>query len=338
VTDPEDRREAIEATAAAWVIRLCGDPLSPEERRALDRWLAEHPDHRMAFDDARSTWVDLGRLRNAPGSLAGDIVPPPSRAAGLRRAPGRSRPRVWAQAGALAAVLLAVSLGFTWLGDPVTMLVADHRTAPAEIRTVALPDGSSVDLAPASAIALRFDERERRIELLAGVAFVTAAPTTQSEGRPFVVQAANGVARALGTQFMVDRMPDAVRVMVTRHRVEVASTSEAAKAAEAVVLSPGQSVRYDRRTGLGPVQATNPDHATAWRRGRLVFDRVSLAEVVAELNRYRRGRIIVADATLGDRTVSGVFETAELDEALASIAREIGVRTVSVPPFITLLY
>lgn len=338
MTEAEDRREGIEATAAEWVIRLGGDPLRPDERRVLDRWLAEHPDHRTAFDDARSTWADLGTLRDTPGSLAGDIVLPPSRAAALLRAPGRSRPRVWVQAGTLAAVLLAVGLGVTWFGDPVTMLVADYRTAPAETRTVALPDGSSVDLAPASAIALRFDDRERRIELLAGIAFVTAAPMTQSEGRPFVVEAANGVARALGTQFMVDRMPDAVQVMVTQHRVEVASTSEAAKAPEAVVLSPGQSVRYDRRAGLGPVQDANLDHLTAWRRGRLVFDRVSLAAVVAELNRYRHGRIIVADAALGDRIVSGVFETARLDEALASIAREVGVRTASVPPFITLLY
>jgi transmembrane sensor len=339
VTDPQDRRESIEATAAQWVIRLGGGPLSPDERRALDRWVAEHPDHRMAFDDASSTWADLGRLRDAPDSLAGDVVSPPSRAAARLRAPVRSRPRVWGQAGVLAAaVLLAVCLGIAWLGDPVTMLVADYRTAPAEIRTVALPDGSSVDLAPASAIALRFDDSERRIELLAGVAFVTAAPMTQSEGRPFVVEAANGAARALGTQFMVDRMPDAVRVLVTQHRVEVASISDAAKAPETVVLSPGQSVRYDRRTGLGPVQDANPEHATAWRRGRLVFDRVSLAEVVAELNRYRHGRIVVADAALGNRTVSGVFDAARLDEALASIVREIGVRTVSVPPFLTLLY
>lgn len=338
VSEPNGRRDDIEATAAEWVIRLGGDPLTPDERQALDRWLAGHPDHQAAFDYARSTWGELTALRRAPGSLADDFVPPPSNASNVARLRARSRPRVWMQAGALAAaVLLAVGLGVTWLGDPVTMLAADYRTAPAETRTVTLPDGSEVDLGPDSAVVLHFDDRERRIELLAGIVHVTAAPMDGDEGRPFVVEAANGVARALGTRFVVDRMPDAVQVTVTEHRVAVA-VLPVSDPADAVTLSPGQSVRYDRSVGLGPVLNVNLNHAAAWRRGRLVFDRVPLAEVVAELNRYRHGRIVIADAALRERAVSGVFETTRLDEALASIARELGVRTAAVPPFVTLLY
>lgn len=338
VSEPNGRRDDIEATAAEWVIRLGGDPLTPGERQALDRWLVRHPDHQAAFDYARSTWGELAALRRAPGSLADDFVPPPSHAPNVARLRARSRPRVWMQAGALAAaVLLAVGLGVTWLGDPVTMLAADYRTAPAETRTVTLPDGSEVDLGPDSAVVLRFDDRERRIELLAGVVHVTAVPMNGDEGRPFVVEAADGTAKALGTRFLVDRMPDAVQVTVTEHRVAVA-VLPVSDPADAVILSPGQTVRYDRSAGLGPVLNVNLDYATAWRRGRLVFDRVPLAEVVAELNRYRYGRIVIADAALGDRKVSGVFQSARLDEALASIARELGVRTAAVPPFVTLLY
>ena len=47
---------------------------------------------------------------------------------------------------------------------------------------------------------------------------------------------------------------------------------------------------------------------------------------------------VVADTALGGRRVSGVFDTSRLDEALASIARELGARTAAVPPFVTLLY
>ena len=104
------------------------------------------------------------------------------------------------------------------------------------------------------------------------------------------------------------------------------------------MLSPGQSIRFDRASGIGTVTQTDLDGATAWRRGRLIFDKVPLADVVTALNRYRRGRIVIADAGLADRRVSGVFETTDLAGALASITRELGVRIAALPPFVTVLY
>ena len=328
---PGDEPDKIEATAARWVSRLSGGPLRPDERRDLDGWLAAHPDHRAAFDYARATWDELGALRDAPGSLIDDVVAP-------RPVANVRRPKVRARMAALAAcVALAVGLGIFWFGDPATMLLADYRTAPAEMRSVVLPDGSIADLAPASALALRFDDRERRIELLSGTVYVTAAPMTEEERRPFLVHAADGSAKALGTQFMVDRLRDAVQVTVARHRVEVALAATAGRAGS-VVLTRGLAVRYGEGRGLGDIRTVNLGTATAWRRGRLIFDRVPLSTVVAALNRYRRGRIVIVNPDLAERTVSGMFETARLENALDQIARELGAQSVAVPPFVTLLY
>ena len=95
---PDERQDAIEAVAAEWVSRLSGEPLRPDERRALDGWLAEHPDHRATFDYARATWAELGVLRAAPGSLACDFVPPRARKGGP---PRRRRTGLLRGAGAL---------------------------------------------------------------------------------------------------------------------------------------------------------------------------------------------------------------------------------------------
>lgn len=235
-------------------------------------------------------------------------------------------------------ICLVAVLGFAgfWYGNPITLMAADYRTAPGEQQSVTLSDGSIVELASGSAIALHFTREERRVELLAGAAYFTAASMGDGEPRPFVVEGAGGTATALGTQFLVDRLPDAVEVVVAEHEVSVALAGMDGPSGN-VVLSPGQSVRYSQ-SGLGDVHEKDIEQAAAWRRGRLFFDQVSLADVVAELNRYRRGRIVIADPALASRKVSGVFETRDLDRALATIARELRLRSASVPPLVTLLY
>lgn len=315
-----DRREAAEDMAAQWAIRLGGGPLSDGERHGLERWLAEDASHGAALDFALSTWARLGDLRAAPGGLIRHAQP---------------RRRAWVNAAVLAAsLLLAAALGLSWLGDPWLALTADARTAPGETRALALEDGSRVELAPASALAVRYDGHQRRVELLAGRAFFAPVAREQAGGRPFVVTAGGGSATALGTRFMVDRRDDGgVAVIVVEHTVEVAVATGGS-----VRLSPGQTVRYDDGAGLGPVGTADIRRSTAWRDGRLIFDRVPLAEVVAELNRYRRGRIILAPGDLAGRTVSGVFDTARLDGALDSIGQELGIRSASLPPFLTVLY
>ncbi|WP_337732423.1 FecR family protein [Agrobacterium vitis] len=338
-----DDKERIEAEAAEWVIRLGGEPLSPEERQSFEGWRARSTSHAQAFEFARQTWSDLAALRRAPGSLVADIASArlPQRA--YQPVPGaavmaKRRSGFWRHGVALAICLTAaVGAGSFWYGNPATLIASDYHTAPGEQRTVDLPDGSVVELSTGSAIALRFNETERRVTLIEGAAYFTAVPIGPTEKRPFVVEGADGTATALGTQFAVARLPDAVEVTVAEHDVRVA-LSDAADGAIQVVLSPGQSVRYSPAAGLGKVSVRDVEQATAWRRGRLIFDQVPLAEVVTELNRYRRGRIVITGSMLANRKVSGVFRIDDLDNALHTIASELGLRSASVPPLITVLY
>lgn len=43
-------------TAASWVARLQSDDATAADRQAFDRWIAEHPDHRAAYDELRALW------------------------------------------------------------------------------------------------------------------------------------------------------------------------------------------------------------------------------------------------------------------------------------------
>jgi transmembrane sensor len=152
------RQNEIEAEAAGWVIRLGGGPLPAEERRALDRWLAENPVHAAAFDHAHSIWADLAALKAAPGALVHDVIPPGHRSSTVphrrHRTAGTAMFRVVA---VVALIVVGTSLGAFWFGDPTVMLEVDYRTMPGESRAATLADGSVVRLDTESAQAVHFD-------------------------------------------------------------------------------------------------------------------------------------------------------------------------------------
>jgi transmembrane sensor len=324
VTERIDREDEIENTAALWVARLGEGPLDVRAQAELECWLAEDPRHGAAFLEAQAAWGVMNDVAREPGALR------------LAISSARWTGRRWRAVAALAAGLLVLVAGAVlWNGDPLVAIAADHRTAAGERRQVNLSDGSVVELGPASAVAVHFDERERRVELLRGVLYAVVAPRRGGEQRPFLVTAGAGSARALGTEFAVRRLGGSVEVVVVEHEVMVSAGGRDGKATE-VVLAAGESVRYGD-VGVDAVQTANLDQVLAWRRNWLVFDRVPLVQAVDELNRYRSRRILIGGSTLPQRQVSGVFDMSDPDAVLDTIARELGARTVSAP-LVTLLY
>jgi transmembrane sensor len=279
----------------------------------------------------------MGKLASAPGSLARHSVHAREAKPSIPVPSTPARRRRFAPLAAMAAsTALAVGVSSAWIGDPVTFLRADHRTAIAKTGSFTLSDGSRVDLGPSSAIAVNYGDTERRVELLSGVAYFTAVPKARAGGRPFVVEASNGASQALGTRFQVDRSGSNVAVTVMEHDVAVSAADRAGRSRR-VVLLPGQRVSYDAAGGLGEMQPIKPELALAWQQGRLVFDREPLAQVLAELNRYRAGRILVLGDRLAAEKVSGVFDAHDIDGALAALANEVGASRVN-GPLLTVLY
>lgn len=306
----------IDATAAQWVVRMDADDVGDDERAAFDRWMTDAR-HRAAYAMARRLWTDMA-------SLDQTIVRLPARR--------RSSVQTGVSVGAMAACLmLTVKAASIWYGSPIEWITADHRTAIGEVRRVALSDGSWVTLNTGSAIVLAFTDQERRIELMRGEIYVEAAPMGATERRPLIVETDAGTAKALGTRFSVDRHDAISDVTVMEHTVAVSPAH-----GDAAVLSPGQRVRISHHS-IGPIQSVNGDQATSWQRGRLIFDRAPLADVLAELNRYRRGKILLSRDDLADRQVSGVFDLDNLDGALGSITRELGLKTAQMP-LLTVIY
>lgn len=76
--------------------------------------------------------------------------------------------------------------------------------------------------------------------------------------------------------------------------------------------------------------------ASAWRNGQFVVSRRPLGQVLDDLARYRRGRLLLLDRAAAARPVSGVFDLADTDGALEMLATSLGLRLTHLPGLVVL--
>jgi transmembrane sensor len=92
--------------------------------------------------------------------------------------------------------------------------------------------------------------------------------------------------------------------------------------AGATTLAPGQEARFGREGGVVVAEAADAADGPRWTDGTLVFRERRLADLLAEVNRYSTVRLRLADPSLGDLRVSGVFHVG--DEASLLEALRVG--------------
>ncbi|CUJ99417.1 fec operon regulator FecR [Achromobacter xylosoxidans] len=178
-----------------------------------------------------------------------------------------------------------------------------------------------------TSIALRSEQPGAlRVELIAG----EAAFDGQSSSAALTVVAGRGSAEARGARFELRNLDGTVCVTCLSGSVRVALGNGA------TVLGPNQRLFYDRR-GLGAVQQIDPAETSAWRQGSLVFRNTPLAEVVAEINRYRRGRVVLLDGARGASALSGRFEIRDTDKVLVQIEKAFGLSATHLPGNVVVL-
>jgi transmembrane sensor len=89
--------------------------------------------------------------------------------------------------------------------------------------------------------------------------------------------------------------------------------------------------------GVADVQSVALEDALAWRGGRYTFYQARLADVVAEIERYRKGRILVMGSSLADERVTGSFSLDDTDAALQSLQASVGFNLHSLGGRLTII-
>jgi transmembrane sensor len=281
--------------ASRWLLRLQSEAVSADDRAAFETWYRAKPAHAAAFDELAEA---VGRLRQLRGRIAEDPEPSDGSFSRSRRA---------IMAAAAGGALAASITGFAWYvaAAPWGGESLSFETALGVQRQVKLADGSQIELNTGTRLDVRMSAARRHVKLARGEALFTVAHEAQ---RPFEVEAAGHVLRAVGTVFSVRVDANAAALLVIEGRVSVApaggGTPQLVSAAQRFDLANA------RTTAVG---AKDIERGLAWRRGMLDFDGIPLGDVVAEVERYTGARFTFVDPVLADLPMATYFRAADLD-------------------------
>ena len=289
--------------AVAWHAALAHDADLGGSADAADwdgftAWLEADPAHRQAYDT-----VALG---DALVDEHHDVL------AGLLAAPTPAP--WWRRRGAVSGMLggaVAASLTALFVVVPLTRgpETQHWQTGPTERRTIAFADGAQATLAPNSKLAATGD----RLSLDGTAYFAIRHDPSRA-----VTITANGVTVSdVGTRFDMAADKDGVRVAVAEGEVAIGPSG-----GTGVPLAAGHRALVSG--GRIEIGVTTAGDVAAWRGGRLVYDRVPLSLVAADIARYAGGRVMV-DPNDAGRRFSGAMAIGDRVTMARSLAVLMGL-------------
>jgi len=282
-----------EREASGWIVRIKAHDASDADRRDFQAWLNADPDHPKAYAKLERTWGAVESLQHLKGRTPANDTSPPSRSSGLARV-----------GIAAACAVLAIGAGVWLTRTPAAPAGEHYATAPAEVRTITLADGTTITLSGAGAATIAVTDTERRVELTSGYALFDV---THDASRPFVVETPEGDITVLGTSFVVRIADGEVRTTVLRGSVSGTAGrgffgarrgSVTARANEEIVLN-------DDGVALVNISAEAIPRRLAWRDNMLAFDGETLNEAIAQVSDQTGWQFELADPTLGNERVGG---------------------------------
>ncbi|EZP70604.1 hypothetical protein CG471_23745 [Sphingobium sp. IP1] len=305
--------------AADWFAKMRG-PDAKSHESDFKAWLARGALHRAAYNKVSEIFTDSGRVDDPDGSVASEKP---------RSRPGKQGLAMIALLIGLGAISAKVMFHAVLDRQEAGQLqhgAPDHFTvasAVGQIRSIALPDGSTILLDTNSEVQVAFTASDRRLRLVRGRARFEVA----HEHRPFNVAAGAGTVTARGTIFDV-RLAEGGKVSVALLRGAVDVTVASSGATSRQRLHPGEKTAFaPHLEAPRPIGDSEPN---LWTQAKGEFHDVPLVDVVIEANRYARVPIDIGDAETERLRVSGIFSLKDTEAlsmklaALFDLEREAG--------------
>ena len=284
---------SIDDMARLWAIRTAEGDMPAERQAEMEAWLNASSRHLGAYVRARAVWSRLDRM------VA--VSQPPMTPVSDSHAASPRRRWLYPGAGIAASIALFVGIGGIVTGPDEQRIAASDES----VYRTTLEDGSRLLLDSGSAVAVRFDKVERRLELERGQAFFDVA---HNERIPFVVETTSLRVTAVGTNFSVG-LRDGGRealILVTEGAVRVQRKGGGA----ATIVRANEQLAADAdRLTRSPLTSREVERQSAWQRGLLIFNGETLEVAAEAVNRYASKPVVIADESLARQKFVGMIHT-----------------------------
>ncbi len=293
----QESADEIHARAVDWLLaRDDTESWSEQDQAKLDSWLNESAAHLLAFWRAKSGWRRTDVL-TAMRPFRPQNTPTP-----------RERWSLWRLSIVAASIVTVVIAGAVAV-DRSTPRYLTYATSVGGRETLILGDGSEVELNTDTVVRVPKGAGHREIILDKGEAYFQIKHDAKN---PFVVVTSAGQVVDLGTVFVVRQRSKDVQVALIAGSARYEGDASGGMR-RSVILAPGDVVLETADTvSLAKRPASDLQSALGWRQGKLIFRHATLADAVAEFNRYNEEKLILGDASIARLEIRGTFRTADV--------------------------
>lgn len=298
--------DAVLETAIEWRVRLGAPSASDTDWVAFTNWLEADPAHGDAYDRVALADVEYS---TALEDFPAQTVPANN---DNEAAPWFRRRAVLAIAA--SAVLAVLAAPYLSGGRDLQ----SYQTNPGETRTIALNDGSKIELNGGTRLELdRKNDRFARLE--SGEAAFTIR---HDAANPFTLEAGDSKLVDVGTLFNVRQGDEGLELSVGEGAVSYNPSDDA------VLVKAGNRLVVAANAGKPLVSATDPGSVGSWRMGRLIYRDASISRVALDLTRAL-GTPVAVDPKVARKRFSGIIQ---VDRKQAVTIRKVeallGVRAI----------
>lgn len=302
------------------IMRFFRDECTPEEKRAVMKWVNESKEHESLFFKWEELFY-LGKeeslynetaLKNAEGELMSRL-----------ETEGESRKifpllkRKWKYVAAIAALITVTGLGIGHILEGEQEKLITVSTGNGETRALVLPDSSKVWLNENSTLhypeTFAGDHRELQLN---GEAYFEV---TKDKRKPFRVHSQNMDVQVLGTKFNFRSLngEKTAEASLIEGEVKVEGNHNEG----AITLSPGQKVELNLTTRSMKVSQTDAVVDAVWHDNLIPLDQADAFRIAEVLEKLYGVDIILSPDIDRTATYSGVLQKKETIEEVMEILK-----------------
>ncbi len=291
------------------------------QRKMIEEWLTEHPENRQLFYQYLDEWESRNPQfvpddQTALKKFRKLIALKPAAGEPVRELPLRRLKN------SMSRLIMAGIAGVTGLLMIAVWVYRDEiryqsvRSGPGQTIAYRLPDGTGVVLNANSCLKIPrfgFGEESREVQLEGEAEFEVA--TTADSSRFVVKMGAEYEIEVLGTQFIALSRHDRKQVFLSKGSVKLRLPE-----GKQLYMKPGNLFKTSDLEEASVVIPDQVEQFSGWKHQLFYFDNTPLSEVARQLEDRFGVRIVIADTTLANRKMGGIYKAKQLDDLLQVLA------------------